>query len=55
MIQEPQIKARIERLHELTVNIGKEVNAQRHAEGLLLPQKRRQFAHFPFALLAFVG
>jgi hypothetical protein len=33
----------IERLHELTVNLGKEVVAQRDAEGLLLPLERRQY------------
>ena len=38
-----QIKARIVRLHELTVNLGKEVVAQRDAEGLLLPLERRQY------------
>jgi hypothetical protein len=42
MIQLPQIKARIERLHELTVSLGKEIVAQWDAEGLLLakPMKR---------------
>jgi hypothetical protein len=43
MIGLPQIKARTERLHELTINLGKEVVAQRHAEGLLLPLERRQY------------
>jgi hypothetical protein len=39
----PHIKARVERLRELTVNLGKEVVAQRDAEGLLLPLERRQY------------
>ena len=43
MIQLPQIKARIERLRELTVNLGKEVTAQKAVEGLLLPLERRQY------------
>ena len=43
MIQLPQIKARIARLHELTVNLGKEVTTQKAQEGLLLPLERRQY------------
>src|ERR1700682_5926961 len=43
MIQLPHINARIARLHELTINFGKEVVAQRDAEGVLLPQERRQY------------
>lgn len=43
MIQLPHIKARIDRLQELTVNIGKEVVAQRDAEGLLLPLERKLY------------
>jgi hypothetical protein len=43
MIQQPQIKVRIERLHELTVNLGKEVVAQRDPEGLLLPLERCKY------------
>ena len=43
MIQLPAIKARIDRLHELTVNLGKEVVAQRDAEGLLLPAERKHY------------
>jgi hypothetical protein len=39
----PHLKARIVRLHQLTVNLGKEVNAQRHAEGLLSHQERRRY------------
>jgi hypothetical protein len=37
------IKARIERLHQLTINLGKEIVAQRDAEGLLLPLERRRY------------
>jgi hypothetical protein len=43
MIQLPHIKARVVRLHQLTVNVGKEIVDQRHAEGLLLPLERRQY------------
>jgi hypothetical protein len=43
MIQLPHIQARIVRLHGLTIGLGKEVVAQRDAEGLLLPQERRQY------------
>jgi hypothetical protein len=41
MRQLQHIKARVIRLCQLTANLGKEVNAQRHAECLLLPQERR--------------
>jgi hypothetical protein len=43
MIQLPQIKARIERLRQLTLNVGKEVTAQKAPEGLLLPLERCQY------------
>jgi hypothetical protein len=43
MIQLPQIEARIDRLRDLTVNLGKEVTAQKAVEGLLLPLERRQY------------
>ena len=39
----PQIQARIDRLRELTVTLGKEVVAQRRTEGLLLPLERRRY------------
>jgi hypothetical protein len=42
-IELPHLKARIERLHQLALNLGKEVVAQRHAEGLLLPLERRRY------------
>jgi hypothetical protein len=43
MVPQPQINACIERLHELTVNLGKVVNTQRHGAGLLLPREHRQY------------
>jgi hypothetical protein len=39
----PQIKARIDRLRELTENLGKEVAAQKAHKDLLLPLERRQY------------
>jgi hypothetical protein len=43
MFQLPHIKARVERLHQLAVNLGKEVNAQGNAEGPLSSQEQRQY------------
>jgi hypothetical protein len=43
MLELSHIKARVVRLRELTVNLAKEVDAQRRAEGPLSPQERRQY------------
>jgi hypothetical protein len=43
MIGLPQIKARIERLQELTQGLAKEVNIWKGGEGPLLPQERKRY------------